>query len=368
MRTCAPLKPCRPVPATRSTAAAVVPRRVRRATRSQHQHNVRALQRTAADSLQTLQRPAGDSWKHDKFDTPDSSSSSPRDPPSKGSTADQGPSNKLVIRNLHYEVSERELEVRPLSLLSPTLSSSERASRLTLDLSAASLRADRPDGQRAQDQSTAALPLPPVHAALSARGAGSAPDLGYTLARPDRLRPASPSLRPSPLSPFFTIVFFYTSSRSSTARDARPARPGSPTSRTSTPQRPRRRSTVRWLRVRPPFPYSISTSLRSGADELRLAGEPIEVDFDYRNDRPSERGAAAPGSLLARLGGTECVPLSLYPARLISSASLTRSLVQVGCSRPQVRRPDSWSRWRSRSRTSRRARLGRRTARRSSRR
>ena len=205
MRTCAPLKPCRPVPATRSTAAAVVPRRVRRATRSRHQHNVRALQRTAADSLQTLQRPAGDSWKHDKFDTPDSSSSSPRDPPSKGSTADQGPSNKLVIRNLHYEVSERELEVRPLSRLSPTLSSPERASRLTLDLSAASLRADRPDGQRAQDQSTAALPLPPVHAALSARGAGSAPDLGYTRSPDpiayDPLHPPSVPLRSHPPSP-----------------------------------------------------------------------------------------------------------------------------------------------------------------------
>lgn len=36
-----------------------------------------------------------------------------------------------------------------------------------------------------------------------------------------------------------------------------------------------------------------------------LSGEPIEVDFDYRNDKASERGAAAPGSLLARLGGAE---------------------------------------------------------------
>lgn len=32
-------------------------------------------------------------------------------------------------------------------------------------------------------------------------------------------------------------------------------------------------------------------------------GEPIKVDFDYRIDRPLERGTPAAGSLLARVGG-----------------------------------------------------------------
>ncbi|GAA5835019.1 hypothetical protein JCM9279_007175 [Rhodotorula babjevae] len=139
-------------------------------------------------------RPAGDSWKHDKFDTADSSTSSPREPASRSSTADQGPSNKLVIHNLHYEVSERELE-----LLFVQIGPMASAPKIKFD--------------------------------RSGRSTGTA------------------------------WVTYLEDKHAAKAKEA-----------------------------------------FNGA---MAKGEPIEVDFDYRNDRPSERGAAAPGSLLARLGGTE---------------------------------------------------------------
>ncbi|KPV76573.1 uncharacterized protein RHOBADRAFT_52563 [Rhodotorula graminis WP1] len=142
-------------------------------------------------------RPVGDSWKHDKFDTPDSSSST-LDPASRptgaSSSTDQGPSNKLVIHNLHYEVSERELE-----LLFVQIGPMATAPKIKFD--------------------------------RSGRSTGTA------------------------------WVTYLEDKHAAKAKEA-----------------------------------------FNGA---MAKGEPIEVDFDYRNDRPSERGAAAPGSLLARLGGTE---------------------------------------------------------------
>lgn len=67
------------------------------------------------------QRPDGGSWKHDRYGDVDeagaSSNASRTGPrPSAGrSDATDAASPKLMITNLHYEVSERELEVRPLS-------------------------------------------------------------------------------------------------------------------------------------------------------------------------------------------------------------------------------------------------------------
>ncbi|GAA5827378.1 hypothetical protein JCM5353_001450 [Sporobolomyces roseus] len=71
-------------------------------------------------------RPSGDSWKHDKFAESNSSTASNAAAPSSkaggslaarlsgngASSVGQGQrSNKLVIKDLHYEVSERELEL-----------------------------------------------------------------------------------------------------------------------------------------------------------------------------------------------------------------------------------------------------------------
>ncbi|GAA5919708.1 hypothetical protein JCM1841_000758 [Sporobolomyces salmonicolor] len=62
-----------------------------------------------------------DSWKHDRFDQDSQPSASPSSAPegslaarlsgNAAAPAQTGRSNKLVIRNLHYEVSERELEL-----------------------------------------------------------------------------------------------------------------------------------------------------------------------------------------------------------------------------------------------------------------
>ncbi|GAA5963925.1 hypothetical protein JCM8115_002760 [Rhodotorula mucilaginosa] len=58
-------------------------------------------------------RPEGGSWKHDRFGETEEASDSARQGgrSAVSSRGDQGPSPKLVITNLHYEVSERELEV-----------------------------------------------------------------------------------------------------------------------------------------------------------------------------------------------------------------------------------------------------------------
>ncbi|BGP23133.1 hypothetical protein JCM10295v2_002026 [Rhodotorula toruloides] len=66
-------------------------------------------------------RPGNDSWKHDKFDAHDESrgggsrKSAPRTTPALTGSASTGASAKLIIKNVHYEVSERELEVLPVS-------------------------------------------------------------------------------------------------------------------------------------------------------------------------------------------------------------------------------------------------------------
>ncbi|PRQ69931.1 hypothetical protein AAT19DRAFT_11584 [Rhodotorula toruloides] len=62
-------------------------------------------------------RPGNDSWKHDKFDADNeprgegSRRSTPRNAPASAGDASSGASAKLIIKNVHYEVSERELEL-----------------------------------------------------------------------------------------------------------------------------------------------------------------------------------------------------------------------------------------------------------------
>ncbi|BGO89944.1 hypothetical protein NBRC10512_001928 [Rhodotorula toruloides] len=62
-------------------------------------------------------RPGNDSWKHDKFDADGeprgegSHRSTTRNAPASAGDASSGASAKLIIKNVHYEVSERELEL-----------------------------------------------------------------------------------------------------------------------------------------------------------------------------------------------------------------------------------------------------------------
>lgn len=71
---------------------------------------------SVSSRLTLLQRPApasgkgSDSWQHDMYNTEEGSSRSHREPRG-GNSSDA--SNKLRIENLHYEVSEAELAVRP---------------------------------------------------------------------------------------------------------------------------------------------------------------------------------------------------------------------------------------------------------------
>lgn len=100
-----------------------------------------------------LQRPSeGGAWKHDMYSksTPDSNSST------RSSTTNkpQGKSAKLQISNLHYEVSESELEVS-IQAHVPTLCS--RSLTHPHPLSTAALPTDRTYRQWSKDQSTRRL-------------------------------------------------------------------------------------------------------------------------------------------------------------------------------------------------------------------
>ncbi|GAA5998741.1 uncharacterized protein JCM10292_007200 [Rhodotorula paludigena] len=135
-------------------------------------------------------RPTGDSWKHDRFEKDESAESDSRKPARAGaaagsSAAGSGPSAKLVIRNLHYEVSERELELLFVQ-------------------------------------------IGPIAAGPKIKGVA--------------------------------WVTYGSEKHAAQAKEA--------------------------------------------FDGAMAKGEPIQVDFDYHIDRASERGAAAPGSLLSRLGGS----------------------------------------------------------------
>ncbi|GAA5862517.1 hypothetical protein JCM3774_001045 [Rhodotorula dairenensis] len=140
-------------------------------------------------------RPEGGNWKHDRFGETDGESAGGRAAVNTANPhGQQGPSPKLVITNLHYEVSERELEVR----LSP----------------------------------------------IFARKASSAHS-----------------------------HFFDRSGRS---------------------------EGVAWVTY---ASEKHAAAAKDAFDGAIAKGEPIKVDFDYRIDRPSERGTPAAGSLLARVGG-----------------------------------------------------------------
>ncbi|GAA5893037.1 hypothetical protein JCM6882_006921 [Rhodosporidiobolus microsporus] len=157
------------------------------------------------------ERPAADSWKHDKFSQQQQQEENDAPRPSfsgagaggKGSLAQrlgapaaaggkEGRSNKLVIKNLHYEVSERELE-----LLFVQIGPIATGPKIKFD------RSGRSEG-----------------------------------------------------------IAWVTYGSEAHAAQAKEAFNGAP-----------------------------------------AKGQPIEVDFDHRPDRASERGAPAPGSLLARLSG-----------------------------------------------------------------
>lgn len=79
------------------------------------------------DSLLVYQRPNSsstsdqDAWQHDMYDQPQESTRQPR---RRAAASSDEASNKLKIENLHYEVSEAELDVRvslnnPLYTVSP---------------------------------------------------------------------------------------------------------------------------------------------------------------------------------------------------------------------------------------------------------
>ena len=90
----------------------------------------RTRSNTAIDTARSsaVQRPSGDSWKHDKYEETKSASSDGSTPQG-GSLASRlsnstapaaagkgAKTTKLIIKDLHYEVSERELEVRSFAL------------------------------------------------------------------------------------------------------------------------------------------------------------------------------------------------------------------------------------------------------------
>ncbi|GAA5838379.1 hypothetical protein JCM11251_004920 [Rhodosporidiobolus azoricus] len=189
------------------------------------------------------ERPA-DSWKHDKFgqedDAPKPASSAGA---AKGSLAARlgaspaaGRTNKLVIRNLHYEVSERELEVRRSKYIS-------------------------------------ILPL----VLIRRRPAHDPEQLAYSPFQ--RLPLSFPPLPPLP-----TLGKFDRSGRS---------------------------EGIAWVS------YGSEDHAQQAKEAFNGApakGQPIEVEYDTRPDRAAPGGgAAAPGSLLARLGGSDpSAPRSKY--------------------------------------------------------
>ncbi|GJN87157.1 hypothetical protein Rhopal_000102-T1 [Rhodotorula paludigena] len=203
-------------------------------------------------------RPTGDSWKHDRFEKDESADSDSRKPARAGaaagsSAAGSGPSAKLVIRNLHYEVSERELEllfvqIGPIAA-GPKIKGHERRAE----------QSDPADRQRF-DQMLDTAAIAYSHTTC----------LFLALVRPVRLDHSSASL-----ASFGAAQLQF--------------------------DRSGRSQGVAWVTY---GSEKHAAQAKEAFDGAMAKGEPIQVDFDYHIDRASERGAAAPGSLLSRLGGS----------------------------------------------------------------
>ncbi|GEM12652.1 hypothetical protein Rt10032_c23g6669 [Rhodotorula toruloides] len=206
-------------------------------------------------------RPGNDSWKHDKFDAHDESrgggsrKSAPRTTPALTGSASTGASAKLIIKNVHYEVSERELEVLPVS---------------ELDL--------LQQGQRSKYGCAPLLFLP-----------------DYRSRDPWRLVPG-------------TAFDCTVDSQGSLTRASLPLpliSPSSPPrlasstalSRCSKFDRSGRSEGIAWVTYTNEKHAAQAKEAFNGAP---AKGQPLEIEFDYRVGPPP--GPAAPGTLLARLG------------------------------------------------------------------
>ncbi|KAG0657653.1 hypothetical protein C6P46_006307 [Rhodotorula mucilaginosa] len=186
-------------------------------------------------------RPEGGSWKHDRFGETEEASDSARQGgrSAVSSRGDQGPSPKLVITNLHYEVSERELEVLFVQI-GPIAAGPKIKNRRHRN--------------------------------------GSTPTGSLTI-----LISLSLSLLASPLY----FPFHSSSDESSCVREQKFDRSG-------------RSEGVAWVTF---ASEKHAAAAKEAFDGALAKGEPIKVDFDYRIDRPEQRGTPAAGSLLARVGG-----------------------------------------------------------------
>ncbi|BGP54233.1 hypothetical protein JCM8202v2_001810 [Rhodotorula sphaerocarpa] len=194
-------------------------------------------------------RPDGGSWKHDRYGDVDeagaSSNASRAGPrPSAGrSDATDAASPKLMITNLHYEVSERELEV--LFVQIGPIAAGPKIKKYV---------APAPTG-----------------------GSGKHANARHSQSRSLTHDTCFSSLAlPAPSTLCFDVLNSFKFDRSG------------------------RSEGVAWVTY---TSEKDAAAAKEAFDGAFAKGEPIKVDFDHRIDRPSERGPPAAGSLLARVGG-----------------------------------------------------------------